>query len=119
MELLDRPLIAEGRTGQLAYGYMKVPRDIEDEKVRVMEIRMRAYATDLGLTFSDFFYEFSCGSLTVFDEMIEELVVKGARYVIVPTLRHFARHRLLQEQMIARVYRLANAEVLDLSAYER
>lgn len=58
---------------------------------------------------------FNCGSASAFDDLIDELKSVDAHFVVVPTLRHFAIHPLLQDMMVARLQVQARAAVLDLS----
>jgi hypothetical protein len=101
-------------TGPLAYGYMRVPAHVPDRKVRHLEQSVIRFAEDHGLTFAGFFFEFHRGSREAFDELPAELVRTGARHVVVPSLRHLALNRLLQEAMCARLGEVAGVEVLAL-----
>ncbi|OKJ98981.1 hypothetical protein AMK34_10380 [Amycolatopsis sp. CB00013] len=101
-------------TKPLAYGYMRVPRDVSDDKVRRLERAIMRFADGQGLYFVSFFFEFHCGSREAFDELITELVRAQARHVVVPTLRHLARNGLLQDVMRDRLTQEARAEVLVL-----
>ncbi|MEU0537085.1 recombinase family protein [Amycolatopsis tolypomycina] len=98
----------------LAYGYMRVPCDVPDDKVRKLEQRLRAFAASHGLYFVTFFFEFSCGSREAFDELVTELQRADAHYVVVPSFGHFARSVLLQNSMLAQLEHDAQAEVLAL-----
>lgn len=98
----------------LAYGYMRVPGDVPDEKVRRLEQQLREFSSGHGLYFVSFFFEFSCGSREGFDELVTELKRADARYVVVPSMRHLARSVLLQNIMLAELEHDANAEVLVL-----
>lgn len=61
------------------------------------------------------FYEFVCGSHEAFEELNRELQRVDAHHVVVPSLRHLAKHRILQNSMLFRLEYEANAEVLELS----
>lgn len=98
----------------LAYGYMRVPSGIPDAKVRRLELKMQRFAERQGLCLAATFYEFQCGVFEAFYELIEELERAEAHYVIVPTLRHLARNRLLQNNLLTRLDFDAHAEVLEL-----
>lgn len=97
-----------------AYGYMRVPCDVPDDKVQQLEHDVVAYAEGNGLHFVQFFFEFHCGSREAFDELVAELVRTGARYVVVPSLRHLAHNRLLQDMMLERLSFAARARVLAM-----
>jgi len=101
-------------TDPLAYGYMRVPAHVPDHEVRHLEQTVIRFAQGHGLTFAGFFFEFHCGGREAFDELVDELVRTGARHVVVPSLRHLALNRLLQEAMCARLGEEAGAEVLAL-----
>jgi DNA invertase Pin-like site-specific DNA recombinase len=98
----------------LAYGYMRVPGDVPDEKVHRLERQLREFAVGHGLYFVSFFFEFSCGSREAFEELTLELQRADAHYVVVPSMRHLARSVLLQNIMLAELEHDARAEVLVL-----
>ena len=97
-----------------AFGYMRVPRDVPDKKVRKLEKRLVAYTKTHGLHFVRFFFEFHCGSHEAFEELVAELVHTGAHHVVVPSLRHLAQNGLLQDQMLDYLRLRARAEVLAM-----
>src|SRR3954470_6150892 len=97
-----------------AYGYMRVPCDVPDDKVWELEREVIAYAESRGLHFVQFFFEFNCGSREAFDELIDELVRVDAHHVVVPSLRHLAHNRLLQDQMLSHLSFTARAQVLAM-----
>ena len=97
-----------------AYGYMRVPCDVPDDKVRQLENQVVAYAEKRGLRFAGFFFEFQCGSREAFDDLVAELVRADAHHVIVPSLRHLAHNALLQDQMLDHLSFTARAQVLAM-----
>ena len=99
----------------LAYGYMRVPCDVPDPKVRRLEQALRTRATVCGLELVTFFFEFQCGSHEAFNELVTELGRADAHYVVIPNLRHFAHNPLLQNMMLGQLEFEAQAEVLVLS----
>lgn len=107
--VLDSPT-----TAPRAYGYMRVPSDVPDNKVRRLENQLVAYAEKCGLSFVRFFFEFHCGSHEAFDELVEELVRADAHHVVVPSLRHLAQNGLLQDQMLGYLEFKARAQVLAM-----
>jgi hypothetical protein len=98
-------------TAPPAYGYMRVPADAPDRKVRGLEQSVIRYAGTLGLHFVSFFFEFHCGARDGFDELVAELVRTEARHVVVPSLRHLALNALLQDVMCESLALDANAQV--------
>ncbi|MEU8412646.1 hypothetical protein AB0C24_07670 [Amycolatopsis japonica] len=97
-----------------AYGYMRVPCDVPDNKVRKLENQVVAFAENNGLRFVGFFFEFHCGSREAFDELVAELVRTNAHHVVVPSLRHLAQNALLQDQMLEHLSFKARAQVLAM-----
>jgi DNA invertase Pin-like site-specific DNA recombinase len=93
---------------------MRVPCDIDDAKVRRMELEMQRFAEGKGFCFGTIFDEFTCGIFDAFEELVAELIRAEAHYVIVPALRRLARNRLLQNILLARLECDAQAEVLEL-----
>ena len=98
-------------TGPLAYGYMRVPADVPDHRVRRVEGAVARFAESKGLYFVSFFFELHCGSREGFDELITELIRADARHVVVPSLKHLARNELLQAAMRERLAVQAGARV--------
>ncbi|WP_146073736.1 recombinase family protein [Amycolatopsis sp. CA-126428] len=107
--VIDRPA-----TAPRAYGYMRVPSDVPDDKVRKLENQVVAYAENCGLRFVGFFFEFHCGSREAFDDLVAELVRADVHHVVVPSLRHLAHNRLLQERMLDHLTFTARAQVLAM-----
>ncbi|MFD9889345.1 hypothetical protein ACFWY9_08390 [Amycolatopsis sp. NPDC059027] len=109
MAVIDDPAVSP-RT----YGYMRVPCDVPDEKVRKLENEVIAYAETCGLRFINFFFEFHCGSREAFDDLVAELVRTDSHHVVVPSLRHLAHNALLQDIMLEHLSFMAGAEVLAM-----
>jgi hypothetical protein len=121
--VVERPMLAVRRadaesedqiTGPLAYGYLRVPCEVPDAKVRRLEQALRAFAALQGLYLVTFFFEFDCGSQAAFGELLTELQRADAHHVVIPSLRHLARSVLLQNMMLTRLEGEAAAEVLVL-----
>jgi hypothetical protein len=110
--LLDNETTAAGLPQ--AYGYMRVPCDVPDNKVRQLENDVVAYAGTHGLYFAGFFFEFNCGSREAFDDLLAELVRTNVRHVVVPSLRHLAHNVLLQDLMLEELSLTARAQVLAM-----
>lgn len=100
----------------LAYGYLRVPADMPDQQVKAMEDQLMDYADQLGCRFGGFFFEFRGGLAAAFNDLLEELRRTRAPYVIVPSLRHVAHHRLLREIRLSSLESDTGTQVLDLSA---
>jgi hypothetical protein len=54
----------------LAYGYMRVPCDIPDDKVCRMEYELRRFAEVKGFCLVAIFSEFVCGVHDAFNELV-------------------------------------------------
>jgi hypothetical protein len=114
--LLTPPSLADDEpttlvTAPLAYGYMRVPADVPDHRVRRVEQAVTRFAAAKGLYFVSFFFELDCGSREGFDELITELVRADAHHVVVPSLKHLALNELLQAAMREQLVLEARAEV--------
>ena len=114
--LLAPPSLADDEptrlvTAPLAYGYMRVPSDVPDHRVRRVEQAVVRFAASKGLYFVSLFFEHQCGSREGFDELITELVRADARHVVVPSLKHLALNELLQAAMREQLALEARAEV--------
>ena len=97
-----------------AYGYMRVPCDVPDDKIRRLESQVVAYAEKRGLQFISFFFEFHCGSREAFQDLVTELIRTDAHHVVVPSLRHLAHNELLQDQMLDQLNFTARTQVLAM-----
>ena len=97
-----------------AYGYMRVPCDVKDDKIRRLENRVATYSTSRDLHLKRFFFEFNGGSREAFEELISELVRTDTRHVVVPSLRHLSYNTLLQKIMLERLDFSAQAQVLAM-----
>jgi hypothetical protein len=106
---------SEATAMPLAYAYMRVPRTVADSKVARMELRLRAYAADLGLRLGGIFCEYVCGAHTAFDDMLAELQRTDAHHVLIPTFGHLATNLLLQNGFLFRLETDASAEVFALT----
>jgi DNA invertase Pin-like site-specific DNA recombinase len=98
-----------------AYGYMRVPCDIPDDKVHHMEQQLRHFASREGWFFATIFSEFTCGAYDAFNELVQELQRADAHHVVVPTFRHLARNLMLQNILLTRLEFDAQAEVFELT----
>jgi hypothetical protein len=116
--ILDHPYhdaAAVGTQVPLAYAYIRVPCTIADQKVRQMELRLRAFADELGLRLAGIFCEYVCGAHDAFDDMLTALRRAGAHNVLIPTFGHLATNLLLQNSCLLRLDTDAGAEVFVLT----
>ena len=98
-------------TAPLAYGYMRVPADVPDYRVRRVEQAVVRCSEAKGLYFVSFYFEHHCGSREGFDELVAELLRADAHHVVVPSLKHLALNELLQTAMREQLAAEANAQV--------
>ncbi|WP_239396682.1 recombinase family protein [Frankia sp. CiP3] len=103
----------------LAYGFMRVPCNVTDEKLTHMEQRVQAYAEELGFEYATIFQEWQSGSLAAWDELIHELQRADAHHVIVPSFNHVARNGILRTNLMIRLEDDAKAIVHSLKEVER
>ena len=96
------------------YGYLLVPDEADDNDVCRVEQALRDFAERNGFSFVSTFYEFEPAHRPALGRLIEELKRTEARHVIVPSLHHLARHRLLRDSRIATLQFGAGAEVCEL-----
>ena len=99
----------------LAYGYMRVPCDVDDHAVRDTERKLRDHAERHGFEFATIFHEFQSGISDGWDELTTELQRSDAHHVIVPSLSHVSLHPILRSIRLERLEEDAKAEVLELS----
>ncbi|MFI6031382.1 recombinase family protein [Amycolatopsis magusensis] len=97
-----------------AFGYFQLTANSPDEEVLETELALREFAAERDLNLTSMFFEESPGSHRAFDTMLTELQQRHARHVVVPSMRHLARNRLLQNMMLDRLEHTANAEVLAI-----
>jgi len=99
----------------LAYAYMRVPCNVDDDKVVKMGHQLRYGAERMGFHLEKIFSELICGQFDEFENLLSELTSSGSRCVIVPTLRHFAKSPLHQNLILDRLFFSAEAEVWELA----
>lgn len=98
----------------LAYGYMRVPCDIDDLAIRDMERKLRDHAEQCGFEFAAIFRELQSGISEGWDELTTELLRSDAHHVIVPSLDHISPHPMLRSIRLERLEEDAKAKVLEL-----
>lgn len=102
-----------------AYGYMHVPDDVPDERLRDIERRVRGYAELHGLEFVRFFHEFHYGSFRAWADLTATLRLTDARHVIVPSFDHVAHNILLCQAVLQRLTDDTRAEAHTLTTSRR
>lgn len=95
----------------LAYGYLRVTEDLEDDELRQLELGLQKLTDAEGFCLFAIFYECQPGYYGTFSELVEELKRTQARHVVVPSLDHLSRHPILRDQMLNRLEREADAQV--------
>ena len=95
----------------LIYGYLRVTDDLDDHAIRRMERGLHLLAETKGFCFATTFHEYQPGYHGAFDELTRELQRAQAHNVVVPSLGHLAQHPMLQDLMLTRLARDANAHV--------
>ncbi|MFI9332054.1 recombinase family protein [Kitasatospora sp. NPDC052868] len=98
----------------LIFGYMRVPDDMPDEEVKLVEDQMLAYAEAQGGALGAVFHEFVHGSLSAFEELVRAVEQSGAPHAVVPSYRDLALTRALQDVMILRIEYATGAQVAAL-----
>ncbi|WP_433891178.1 hypothetical protein [Streptomyces sp. CA-111067] len=86
-------MTATGRA--VAYGYMRVPRAMEDEEIQVIERRMEEYAVSQQLEIMATHYEYGDGTTNVSD-LVYFLRRNNAEHVIVPSMEQITDHLVIQ-----------------------
>lgn len=106
--------VSETGVQPLMYGYMRVAEDMPDANLIQVEQALRHFAAVEGFCFATFFYEYAAGSHGVFSYLVEELRRNEAHHVVVPSLNHLARSRLLVVSMMECLSLAADAHVWTL-----
>jgi DNA invertase Pin-like site-specific DNA recombinase len=99
----------------LAYGYLRLSPDIDDETVRLVELKLKAHAEALGYEFATYFYEDGSGCFSAWNELLTEVQRADAHHVIVPSLDHLTTHPILRLSLLDRAQQDAKVEVHELS----
>jgi DNA invertase Pin-like site-specific DNA recombinase len=98
------------------YGYLLVPEDADDNDVCRVERALRDFAERKGFSFVTTFYDSEPSLRPALGRLIEELKRSEARHVVMPSLHHLARHRLLRESRLATIEFEADAEMCELDS---
>lgn len=98
----------------LAYGYMRVLCETDDEIVRGMEKSLRGFAEFAGMTLASIFYDYQSGSYSGFEEMVQELERTDTHHVVVPSTGHISASPIICNHLLARLALEAEAEVHEL-----
>jgi hypothetical protein len=105
----------------LAYGYLRLTDERDDEEIRQLEGGLRKLAEAGGLWLTEMYCEYQVGYYGIFYELLEELSEVRAGHVLVPSPNHVSPHPLLREQLLGRLEQ-ANTHlwvVEAVSAHER
>lgn len=78
----------------IAYGYMRVDRNADDQELDLINDRMRKCAEAYGLRLVDTYYEWGPGIEPHL--LVRRLIRDDVRHVIVPSLVQITNHRLMQ-----------------------
>ncbi|WP_439946494.1 recombinase family protein [Streptomyces sp. BBFR109] len=101
----------------LLYGYMRVDQDAREGDLDQLELTFRFVAEQEGFCLATTFYEEDDGRHCAFVELVEELKRSEARHVIVPTMEHIARHRILRDSLLDQLQEETGAQVMSLDRY--
>jgi hypothetical protein len=96
----------------LAYGYVRVRDDKDDQLLHRVELKLRQFASGAGFCLATIFCEDLPGQHRAFDELASELRRADAHHVIVPSMAHLSDNPLLQNHRLAHLALEADAEVL-------
>src|SRR5262249_35507178 len=90
----------------LAYGYLRLTDERDDEEVRQLEDGLHKLADAEGLWLTEMRYEYQPGCYGTFYELLEESkrmwagsVPARINHVLVPSPDHLSPHPLLREQL--------------------
>src|SRR5262249_39788190 len=98
-------VVMSGRVRFLAYGYLRLTDERDDEEIRQLELGLRKLAEAEGLWLTEMCYEYQPGYYGTFYELLEDLrqvragsVPARISHVLVPSPDHLSPHPLLREQ---------------------
>ncbi|MGL5865038.1 MAG: recombinase family protein [Dermatophilaceae bacterium] len=91
------------------YGYVRAVDETSDNELDRLVSELQRYAETEGFCYATTFFERQEGSYSASEELVAELKRAEARHVVVPSMDHLSAHRLLGEQMVARL--AADADV--------
>ncbi|MGH3695740.1 MAG: recombinase family protein [Pseudonocardiaceae bacterium] len=94
----------------LAYGYLRITQECDDEEIRQLERGLQKLAESEGFCLTETRYEYQTGYYGTFYRLTAELKRAQIHHVIVPSLDHLCAHPLLRAQLLMRL-REANARV--------
>jgi DNA invertase Pin-like site-specific DNA recombinase len=101
-------------TKPLAYGYLRVQSDTDDQTLDSLEKGLKNYAEAHGYELATIFQELASGRFNAWDELLAELKRADAHDIIVPSLDHLTRHPLLRRTLLDRAEYDAKADVHEL-----
>ncbi|MEU8860928.1 hypothetical protein [Streptomyces umbrinus] len=101
-------------TRPVAYGYLHVAPDADDNASWKLEAELKRYADDQGFELAGLFYEDVGGCFAAWEALTQELRQANAHHVIVPSLVHLTQHELVLEYLLDRLEQGWRAEVHEL-----
>lgn len=96
----------------VAYGYLRVPDHIPDDRARDLDLALRDVADESGFRLAGTLVEPVDGAFTVLEELISELRRTTTRLVVVPSLDHLGTHPALRMAVLDRLRRTTGATVI-------
>ena len=105
-------------TRPVAYGYMRVTRDMEDEEAWLIENRIREYAQDQGLELRETHYEYD-DRLTNVAALLSFTWYHKAEHIIVPSLAQITNHYANQAAVALAITIDARATLHNVSGEPR
>ncbi|WP_411080862.1 hypothetical protein [Streptomyces sp. cmx-18-6] len=81
----------------IAYGYVRVRPDVDEEELRLVENELGKYAEAHGLELDCIHYEDGPGIRP--GRLVRRLLRNGVRHVIVPSLAQITEHRIVGESV--------------------
>lgn len=95
----------------LAYGYMRVKGDVDDQVILKRERQLRDYAEEHGFQFGAIFHEEEPGYRGAFRELLKELRRADAHHVIIPSITDLASHPILRHYMLDKLEEISDATI--------
>ncbi|WP_225447754.1 hypothetical protein [Streptacidiphilus sp. P02-A3a] len=102
----------------LAYGYMCVTVESDDEQLLRSERLLVQYAEAEGYRLGMIFYDYAPGQLRTFAALMRALQCSEAYHVLTPSRGHLARHPVLQRALIRILEDNADAELIEVGEPE-
>jgi hypothetical protein len=94
----------------LAYGYLRVTDELDDEEIRQLERGLEKFAEAKDWCLTGIWYEDQAGYYGRFYQLLGEMKRTAVRcvqaricHVVVPSLEHLSTHPLLRDQLFMRL----------------